>query len=366
MEIAVSETIPPACQGPSWMIGARTFLMERVSPECEKILIPERVTHGVKVRWRYGDLAQVTPDIPRRARLLHRLRPSPRRRIAQGLAFEGRRNAPNNWAHFLDDLLPLYFHTCAQLQLAEGEMTLLLPADAPGHIRAATEIFGIPALFTSDLFAGRCVIAECVYDIERKADGTEGPWRRLPYVLQVLPSRVSWAQLPLPQRKLREAFSATPAVLPKRVFLARRKTRAVSNMAEIAPVLARFGFKTVYPEDLSALDQIRLFQDTEVMLAVHGAGLAPLSYRGPDSALQTLVEILPCGHMSTNFRDIAAEVGVNWVGIRGRLKPEYVKPAQDMTKRGFVEFSLDNFEVDPASLQEALDLAGVQPAPTLS
>lgn len=343
------------------MIGARTFLMERVSPECEKIFVPKRVTIGGSLRLRYSDLIEAWPELPRRARLMHRFFPSPRRRIEQGLAFEGRRNAPNNWAHFLDDLLPLYFYSCDRLGIPEGGMTLILPENAPGHIRATTAIFGIPTVFSSNFFTGPCVIAEFCFDLERSPDGTEGPWRRLPYILQVLPSRVSWAQLPLPQRKLREAYAATPANLPKRVFLARRKTREVSNIAEIAPVLARFGFETIYPEDLSALDQLRLFDVAEVMLAVHGAGLAPLSYRSPESALKTLIEILPCGHMSTNFRDIAEELGLGWTGVRGRLKPEYVKPAQDMSKPSFMGFSLDNFEVDPASLEEALDLAGVRP-----
>ena len=116
------------------------------------------------------------------------------------------------------------------------------------------------------------------------------------------------------------------------------------------------GYVTVYPEDLSVEDQFQLFNTAEQIVAVHGAGLGPLLYRHPNSPLRHLVEILPCGHMTDFFRLMAQQVGVPWTGVRGRLKPEYVAPAYQM-QNFFKQYSLDNFEVDPESLERALAMA---------
>ena len=64
--------------------------------------------------------------------------------------------------------------------------------------------------------------------------------------------------------------------------------------------------------------------------------------------------------MTDFFRLMAQQVGVSWTGVRGRLKPEYVAPAY-REQRVFKQFSLDNFEVDPVSLDRALK-AGRPPA----
>ena len=44
--------------------------------------------------------------------------------------------------------------------------------------------------------------------------------------------------------------------------------------------------------------------------------------------------------------------------MRGRLKPDYVRGAYDFSKP-FREFSLDNFEVDIASLEAAFEIAAL-------
>lgn len=363
MNADMVEVIAPVRFGPSWLIGAKTYFMERFTPECERILMPERINEGGRLRIRYGDLSELKFYVPRRERLLRKLsgrKPTVRR--VEGLAVDARRNSPQNWAHFLDDHVPLFFHMCDRAGVDPQAVTMLLPANTPSYTRAAAEVFGIRVVASDDPFAGPCLIGEFCFEIERPATGEDPAWRRLPAGFQIISARADWARLPAPQARLQAVFAAQQA-LPKRVFLARRKTREVSNMAEIAPVLERYGFVTIYPEDLAVADQFRLFHEVEAMLAVHGAGLAPLIYRGRDSVLKNLVEVMPCGHMSANFRDIAGQVGVAWTGVRGRPKAEYLREIARMTRRGFVKYSLDPFEVDPASLEEAFELAGVAPLP---
>ena len=88
---------------------------------------------------------------------------------------------------------------------------------------------------------------------------------------------------------------------------------------------------------------------------MHGAGLAPLLYCAPGTGPRLLVEILSCGHMTNVYRALAAEAGCRWIGVRGRIKPEYVAPAYRFDE-AFRAFSLDNFELDPASLDLAFEM----------
>ncbi|MFC3169180.1 glycosyltransferase family 61 protein [Paracoccus fontiphilus] len=148
---------------------------------------------------------------------------------------------------------------------------------------------------------------------------------------------------------------------PKRIFLARRKQRAISNQAQIEALLHPLGYSTVYPEDLPISDQFRLFNTAEQIVAVHGAGLAPLLYRHLESPLRYLVEILPCGHMTDFFRLMAQQVGCSWIGVRGRLKPEYIQCSYK--RQGiFNQYSLDSFEVDPVSLERAIKQISINSA----
>ena len=133
----------------------------------------------------------------------------------------------------------------------------------------------------------------------------------------------------------------------------RKDTRRLSNQPEIEALLTGCGYVTVYPETLDAAGQFALFHNAEEIVAVHGAGIAPLLYRQPDSRLRRLVEILPCGHMTDVYRVMSAQTGSSWIGVRGRIKPKYVEPAYQ-TGSTFTRYSLESFEADPVALSYAL------------
>lgn len=59
------------------------------------------------------------------------------------------------------------------------------------------------------------------------------------------------------------------------IYLSRSKVgrRNVTNEDKLANCLAKFGFKTVIPEDLSIEDQITLFSEAKVVVGVSGAAL---------------------------------------------------------------------------------------------
>lgn len=326
-----SIAVTPYRLEPGTLVTARSYLIDRAVPDCEIIALPGREAPGGEIP--YQRVNRMAPP-PRRGGwrgLLkgeHRRRPVP---LAGGLGMDCRVVSPDNWSHFLNIHAPLAFELARRLDLSPADLTLILPARTPGFIRAAADHLG---------FATQC------------GDGpVEGPGIAYRLSLNItVPDRRKWLE---DAGVIDRLAGADGPALPARIFLARRKTRAITNQQEIEALLHPLGYVTLYPEDLPVAQQFRLFNNAERIVAVHGAGLAPLLYRHPRSPLRQLVEILPAGHMTDFFRLMAQQVGVSWIGLRGRLKPEYIRPAYQ-AQGVFTRYSLDGFEVDPVSLERAL------------
>ena len=81
--------------------------------------------------------------------------------------------------------------------------------------------------------------------------------------------------LELTSRLIRGAWGSETLPAPWRsVYVSRNKSRRkITNEQDILPVLREYGFEPVYAEDLSLKDQIRLFNETRVVLGPHGAGM---------------------------------------------------------------------------------------------
>ena len=254
------------------------------------------------------------------------------------MLFDLRHHDPQNWAHFLNNHLPIVFRLCAETGIGRDEALLVTPEATPGYLHGAAALFGLELMPTDGPVEGEGIAFEMT------------PWTAIRTV------RAEWVRAVAATEPGVGSATGQGAPLPRRPFLARRDTRVIANMAEVEAVLSPRGYATVYPEDLSPADQLRLFREAEAMVAVHGAGLAPLLYVPPGGRLRQLVEILPVGHMTDVYRVMAGQVGVGWTGVRGRIKPAYVEAAYRLGER-FDAFSLDAFEVDPVALERALDYA---------
>ncbi|MEM1065164.1 MAG: glycosyltransferase family 61 protein, partial [Pseudomonadota bacterium] len=219
---------------------------------------------------------------------------------------------------------------------------LVTPTTTPGYIGGAAAFFGFRHTATDAQLSG----AGVAYDLD--------PWTT------VRASRADWVAAPAARDAFTRGRTMHPsgAALPRRAYLSRKSARSLENEDEICALLGERGFERIFAETLSVADQIGLFQEAEAIVAIHGAALGPLLWRQPESTLAHVVELMPCGHMTDYYRGMCAQLGVGWIGVRGRLKPEYVAPAYDFGKR-FKAFSQDDFTVDPASLTHALDLAGL-------
>lgn len=331
--------VPEYHMHPGVMFGPRSFFVDRAFPEVEVIQLPRKTVPGGCLAWRKSDHAVMTGPAPgRRKQLRNRLRArgTPDPLPLQGaLGLDCRSISPQNWSHFLNIHVPLAFAFQAECGLPREGLTLILPADIPSHVRSAAKLLGLQVQITDAPVEGPAL----------------GIIFSHPNIIR--PQRREWV---LGSGGLDDLATAAEgrAPLPDRVFLARRDTRRMTNQAELEALLVPLGFVTVYAEDLAVIDQFRLFSEPETLVAVHGAGFGPLLYRQPQGRLQNLIEILPCGIISDVFRMMTQHVGCRWAGVRGLIKPQYVRPAYQIDG-SFRQFQMEDFQVDPVSVTTALE-----------
>ncbi len=62
----------------------------------------------------------------------------------------------------------------------------------------------------------------------------------------------------------------------RRIYISRSKAskRRIKNETELLPILAKYNFEVVFPEELSYRDQVQLFQESRYIVGPHGAGFA--------------------------------------------------------------------------------------------
>lgn len=330
-------SIAPFTCPAGWLVTARSHLVDRFVPGCERINLGECIVHGGGMNM---DLAQAQSNYRpgRRARL----RGVSHQQVPPGrILYDVRDKSPANIAHFIDDHLPILFCAMDALDVTPEQIMIALPSNIPDYICDAATAFGLETWKTDDVLEGLTLSSDV--------------WRQGPHIRAI---RHEWVRMPWVTQTLKATLAQAAARgqdLPRRVFLSRRKTRTLENESEIEAFLVDWGFTKVYAEDFSVADQLRLFQDAEMIVAVHGAALAPLLYVPKDGHLKHLVELMPCGHMTNVYRIVCAHVNVSWIGVRGRLKPEYVHPAYDLTTP-FKKYSLDSFEVDPQAIATAFNM----------
>ncbi|WP_120500471.1 DUF563 domain-containing protein [Roseovarius sp. EL26] len=328
-----SEQLPAATVPSGTLISARSYLVDRIVPGCEVIHLPESVAEGGKLKYRRTNTIFQSQTRPRRNSFFPtRTQPVPQNRIV----FDFRHHSPHNWAHLLNMHLPIFFHVTERLGIPWNIALILLPQKTPGYICNALTMFGLEPWLTDDTIQG---------------DGVEidiDPWD------SIRPSRSNWSTTSTVLTAVKSATDQLSESMPRRILLLRRNTRAISNPDAIKTLVKHLGFETIYPEDLTPAEQFAIFMKAEMVIAVHGAGLAPLLYRSDDAPPMKLIELFPCGHITNVYRLMASQANMSWVGVRGKMKPQYVEPAYTFTKP-FRAFSLDNFEVDPISLKLALE-----------
>ncbi len=103
----------------------------------------------------------------------------------------------------------------------------------------------------------------------------------------------------------------------ERIYISRSNpkkntTRQISNEQELTAMLSNHGFKTVYMENFSFLEQISIMNFAKYIIAPHGAGIANTMFSKPESYLLELVNI---DWQKTCFAEIAEKMAINYYRI---------------------------------------------------
>ena len=159
----------------------------------------------------------------------------------------------NNYAHWLFDSLPrLSAHVCPKTN-----PKLLLGKNPPAFQLQSLALMGWRK---EDLISPEIELVRC---------------RRLTVHMASQVSGVPHPQCiqSIRQRLIEAASGKNSSVGTRRLYISRQKNRRrIVNQSEIEPILREFGFEEVFCENLSFLDQVRMFSEAEVIFGPHGAG----------------------------------------------------------------------------------------------
>ena len=128
---------------------------------------------------------------------------------------------------------------------------------------------------------------------------------------------------------------------PSNFYITRNDSRSrnVINENELIALLNRFGFTTLSLSGLSFEEQVRLFNNAEIIVSPHGAGLANLVFCKEGTKI---IEIFSKGWVGTMYYDLAQKLGLKYY------------------------YQLDNVSASPTSAAEAkhkhfmVDIAAVE------
>lgn len=187
-----------------------------------------------------------------------------------------------NYYHWLVDNLPRLLHVKPHI----GRERFLVPEKLLPFQRRTLELLG----YGEDrlIFVGdhECVSASRV----------------------LVPSFLSMSTFPHPEvvKMLRRwfLFKRHPEKPFRRVFVSRAdaQSRRLVNEDALLPILSRHGFERVVLGHMSFDEQVRMFAEVDVLLAVHGAGMTNMVFMPPKSHV---VEIACAQHPSTFFTHLA-------------------------------------------------------------
>lgn len=334
-----TDDFPSFRSGEHWVIGARTMLVDRIKADVERIRMPaaETLAGSIAFELQTGSITRRRPPGGRNS-IKRMLKRENRVRELAGTIVDLRRYSPDNWAHMLLYLLPIA--ELARRRLKEP-VTVVIPENTGGHITTILEYFGFGVERTNSDVRGAIVHWDIAnFDIMNSA-------RRI-----IIGGMLDG---------LDEREVGKPPT-PDRIYVSRKDCRRVVNEEEIAGILAERGFTRLYAEELPPSEQLRIIRNAKTIVAIHGAGLAPIGYapvRSPDAPLRIL-ELMTPAVMNNWYRVMADQVGAAYLAVRGVIEPRHAREGARID-RIYGKHCDRDFRVDPVSLTIALDLVADAP-----
>lgn len=100
----------------------------------------------------------------------------------------------------------------------------------------------------------------------------------------------------------------------RKIFCSRKKTNNVRliNSEVVEELFERYGFEIVYPEDMSMIEQIKLFRGAKYIAGASGAAFTNIIYCHEDAKL---IYIFPEKERSIDYPTIANLIGMKCIGL---------------------------------------------------
>ena len=117
-------------------------------------------------------------------------------------------------------------------------------------------------------------------------------------------------------RFTRDIYNLSEVVPSKKVFLSRDKrrfTRGLSNELKVIDMLHKYGFEVAYAEHLSIDEQVKLFQETEYLVALTGMGLIQQFFMSYEKA--HVIEIIPVNRLMPEYYCQAYSLGIKYYDV---------------------------------------------------
>lgn len=139
---------------------------------------------------------------------------------------------------------------------------------------------------------------------------------------------------------------------PKRIYLSRNAglSRIVLNEEELTNYLQKYGFVTVYAENLSFEEQVAIFANADIVVAPHGAGLLNLTYSKSGTKVVEIYNETLREFLDTGFFRICSNVGLDHYFMFG-------EPVDGLNK---------DMIIDLQKLAAYFELAEIKPIQTIA
>ena len=323
-----------------WLIAPSTYLVDSFEPFVEEIFLPEISTKPGQLKFdlknnaeafffqKQNKLGKIQNLFINKETFLN----------LDEVFIDLRQHYPSNLAHAITIHLPLAL--CARKYLSSisiQKLILIFPATLPNHIKNLFSIIGFEFVCTNAVVKGR----QCTYEL----DSLICIRGALP---EIISSTLTETELP---NQLLQAHKG----LPKKIFISRKDTRKLTNEKQVEEFLLKEGYQKIYMEDYSMLQQLAIVSLADKIVAIHGAALGPLIFRGMfELRPLELVEIFSPAHMSNVYRIVMHQISGCWIGVRGRVWPKLIKQAYECEESKVRQYSLDNFEICLESLEKAI------------
>ena len=121
---------------------------------------------------------------------------------------------------------------------------------------------------------------------------------------------------------IRDSFSITKVKALRRIYVSRSRQniRKIANERDLIDLLTKLGFETIFFEDFTFEEQVKIMMETAVMISVHGANLTNMLFMNPGSLV---IELMNKNFNNHCYHSLASATSLDYLTIPCELvKPE--------------------------------------------